>query len=306
MQKLSKLGKRDIILHMTVKKKVAKKIANDVDTKVLKTISLFQKYEKDLAILIKKGDSLTLAMRYNCEPSKFKERAQEAFKHDKKRLKDLFDKLPNFNSEYQSWYSEAQVLIKQLLPNRLEDFIRLYEKPKGRKSIEFGNYVMEDFLQGLRVTYDGNIKVDMSAAIPQFEQQLNIVKALEQRFKSTLFDIRQLVQADLFDSELDAARSLLNNKFNRAAGAMAGVVLESHLAQVAENHNLTTPKLHPTISDWNDLLKKADVIETEQWRKIQYLGDLRNLCDHKKSVDPSKENIEDLINGVEKVSKTIF
>ena len=45
-----------------------------------------------------------------------------------------------------------------------------------------------------------------------------------------MFDIRQLVQADLFDSELDAADELGKKKFTRAAGALAGVVLERHLS----------------------------------------------------------------------------
>jgi hypothetical protein len=44
-------------------------------------------------------------------------------------------------------------------------------------------------------------------------------------------DIKVMVQAGLFDSDLDAAGELAKNKFTRAAGASAGVVLERHLAQ---------------------------------------------------------------------------
>jgi hypothetical protein len=36
------------------------------------------------------------------------------------------------------------------------------------------------------------------------------------------------------------------------------------------------------ISNLNDQLKSADVIAVPQWRAIQYLADLRNLCDHPK------------------------
>lgn len=72
----------------------------------------------------------------------------------------------------------------------------------------YGNYVIEDYLQGLRVTYSfsGEIKVGTESAIPQFEQQLNILRSIEKRFESTLFDIAQLVQADLFDSELESSK----------------------------------------------------------------------------------------------------
>jgi len=184
-------------------------------------------------------------------------------------------------------------------------FIRLYEKPKGRKNIEFGSYVIEDYLQGMRITRSGGTEVivDKSAAIPQFDQQVAILKSAEARFDSSLFDIKQLVQADLLDSEVDAAKLLLKNKFFRAAGAICGVVIEKHLAQVCENHGLKLQKKYPTISDFNELLKNNSVIDVPQWRFIQHLGDLRNLCDHNKGKEPTAEEIEDLIAGTDKASE---
>jgi hypothetical protein len=138
------------------------------------------------------------------------------------------------------------------------------------------------------------------------EQQLNILKSAQQRFTSSLFDIRQLVAADLFDSEIEAARALVKNKFLRAAGAIAGVVLEKHLAQVCENHAIKVTKKNPTIGDFNDLLKNADVIDTPRWRANQHLADIRNLCDHNKTKEPTEEQVQDLVDGVAKVLKTMF
>jgi hypothetical protein len=115
-----------------------------------------------------------------------------------------------------------------------------------------------------------------------------------------------LLQADIFDSELEAADHLLKNKFARAAGALAGVVLERHLGEVCSSHNITLRKKDPTISDLNDALKAASVIDTAQWRSIQHLGDLRNLCDHNKQVEPTAEQVRDLLTGVAKVTKTTF
>jgi len=115
-----------------------------------------------------------------------------------------------------------------------------------------------------------------------------------------------LVQADLFDSELEAAKELNKKGFVRGAGAIAGVVLEKHLAQVCENHNVKVSKKNPGINDYNQLLKDNEVIEVKDWRFIQHLADLRNLCDHDKKKEPKKEDIDELIDGVEKVSKTIF
>lgn len=42
------------------------------------------------------------------------------------------------------------------------------------------------------------------------------------------------------------------------------------------------------------------------WRKIQHLGDIRNLCDHNKDREPKNEEVEELIAGVETVIKTVY
>jgi len=125
-----------------------------------------------------------------------------------------------------------------------------------------------------------------------FENQLGIVKAAKRRFESSLFDIKQLVQADLFDSELDAARELNKKGFTRGAGAVAGVVLEGHLSRVCENHKIKVTKKKPTINDYNQLLKDNDVIEMKDWRFIQLLADLRNLCDHDKKESLKKKKLK--------------
>lgn len=260
-----------------------------------------EKYKKDLEKLISKGDLLHIAMQHECFPDEVKKALG-------KDAQEIIKQLPKFNAEYQAWYSEAKVLIKQLLPDRLADFARHYEKPKPRKDISYENYRIEDFLQGLNITrgWDKEKVVGPDAAIPHFRQQQAILNAVSARFGSSLFDIRQLVQADLFDSELAAAQELLKNGFLRASGAVAGVVLEKHLSQVTENHSIPIRKKHPTISDFNDLLKQADVLDTPSWRHMQRLGGIRNLCDHNKDREPTKDQVHELIAGVEKFTKTLF
>ncbi|HAX62246.1 MAG TPA: hypothetical protein DCX95_06830 [Elusimicrobia bacterium] len=263
-------------------------------------------FKNDLEKLISDGGQLLNAMQFECHPKEFEDEVKKVLK-TKKEVDVLKNSLPSFKDKYQHWYSESLAIINFLIPARLEDFVKLYEKPKGRKDIAYGNYVIEDYLQGLRVTTGfGEAKVEPRAAIPQFQQQLNILKSAKRRFESSLFDIKQLLQADLFDSELDAAKELLKNGFLRAAGAVVGVVLEKHLEQICKNHNIVTSKKDPSISDYNDLLKNHKVIEIPTWRFIQHLGDLRNLCDHNKKVEPTKDNVNDLIEGADKIIKTVF
>lgn len=264
-----------------------------------------EKYKKDLDSLITRGEQLYVGIQLECDPDRFK---AEVGRRIEKRVKGVpVSPLPTF-TEYQSWYSEARALIRQLLPDRLADFVRHYEKPKSRKDITAENYRIEDYLQGITVSR-GYLKekvVGPDAAIPHVRQQVNILKAVSRRFESSLFDIRQLVQADLFDSELDAAEELAKNKFTRAAGALAGVVLEKHLTQVCQNHAIKITKKNPGIADLNEALKKDAVIDTPEWRFIQHLADIRNLCDHAKAIEPSGTQVNDLISGVQKIVKTLF
>jgi len=266
------------------------------------------KYKADLEKLIEDGEQVRRSLLLEAYGDEFEEAILKDCGGDKKKAAEFKKAIPDFKYAYQSWYSESISLIKQLLPDRLGDFIRLYEKPKGRKrdDIGFENYRIEDALQGLRVTRAGKVVADDKSAIPHLQQQLAIVASIKRRFESSLFEIQQLVQADLFDSEIDAARELLKNKFSRAAGAIAGVVLEKHLAQVCTNHSVPVKKKHPGIADLNDALKGASVIDVAQWRFHQHLADIRNLCDHNKAADPSSDQVKDLIDGVDKVVKTLY
>jgi hypothetical protein len=252
------------------------------------------KYQDDLEKLEKKGLKLYYNMAYDLG-------LLDA--EGKKQIEKI--RVTNFNEEYQKWYTEALSVIKQVIPDRLADFVKLYKDEK-RKETDYLTYTMSDYLIGLQVTRGMEVKVDSKAGMKKFEQQRNILQSAKARFESTLLDIKQLLQADLLDGELEQARVLLKNGYVRASGAVAGVVLEGHLQQVCSNHHVEGTKKNPCISDYNDALKTSDVYDIATWRFIQHLGDLRNQCDHKKSKEPKTDDITDLINGVARISKTIF
>jgi hypothetical protein len=93
------------------------------------------------------------------------------------------------------------------------------------------------------------------------QNQTSILEAAIKRFDSSLFDLQEVVQADLFHSELDAAGESVKKGFVRAAGAIAGVVLEKRLGHGCAMHNQKSQKKNPSIGDFNELLKKADIID---------------------------------------------
>jgi hypothetical protein len=254
------------------------------------------RYRADLSKLLELGDLMEEDI-FLKELSKTRDLTEEEKKRAEKNK-------GAFRREYQKWYTEALAVIRQITPERREEFEHLYRGDGKRRSIDITNYTIQDWLAGLTFT---SSNVDgYAAAAMRFSVQLEILKAAEKRFESTLFDIRQILQAELFDSELDTAKELLKGGFFRGAGAIAGVVLEKHLAQVASNHAITIRKKHPSISDLNDALKNAGVIDLTVWRGIQRLGDLRNLCDHSKEREPTSQDVGELIEGVDKCTKTLF
>ncbi len=224
-------------------------------------------------------------------------------------LKVALDKdIVTFASQYEAWYTRALPAVRFLIPDRQADFRRLYERDVRQKTFHAGTYTLSEYVQGLGPAPDhwGKTSFDVhEAAFAKFNNQLSIIKSAKSRLSDILANIRGVLQADLFDSELDAARHLLKNGHVRAAGAVAGVVLEGHLAQVCDNHGVNVPKKDPHISNFNDALKKADIFDLVQWRGIQTFADIRNLCDHKKARDPSPDEVLELIDGVDTAIKTL-
>lgn len=213
-----------------------------------------------------------------------------------------------FRENYQSWYTAAHEVVRQLIPSRLAEFDEAYRADPRRKLLAADTYKIQDWLLGLRaMDYGGTERfAHADSASAHFGTQRDILEAAERRLDSAVYDMSQLVQADLFDSELDAATELLKKGFHRAAGVVAGVVLEKHLASVAANHQVKIRKKTPTIADLNDPLKEAAVYDIPTWRNIQRLGDIRNYCGHNKEREPSAAEVRELIDGTMKVTKTIF
>ena len=178
-----------------------------------------ERYKADLAKLLKLGELMSLDINLQSLaktgklPTEHKETAQ--------KLSGTFER------EYQGWYSESLAVVRQLLPARLSEFESLYKSDGRRKQIRADTFTIQDWLLGLRATahqYGGEKAFDDCAAVAQrFATQVGILQTVERRFESSLFDIRQLAQADLYDSEIDGAWELLKTGFLRPAGVVAGV-----------------------------------------------------------------------------------
>lgn len=139
--------------------------------------SNIDKFKNDIAILINSGQSIH------------------------KKIKDSPSLLKG-KHEYEIWYSEALSVIKIILPNRLADFTLMYYNDKTKSGLKhYFQTIPPKIEKGFDLETFGDKIIppeDFEIAKSIFESQLAIVKACEKRFESSLFEIRQIVQADIF------------------------------------------------------------------------------------------------------------
>ncbi|MCG3202050.1 MAG: hypothetical protein NFCOHLIN_01923 [Gammaproteobacteria bacterium] len=265
--------------------------------------SVFERHRADLQTLSDSGTLMLsdLHLRLLAQDGKLSDPSSEKVA---RRIRGTFER------RYQAWFSEAAALIRQLLPERHAEFVELYHSDNGSGVTTVANYCIRDWLRGVRIStrrdarQDGDLH-DLATVSNRFTLQLAILRAASRRFESGLFDIWRSVQSDVLSSELQTARSLAERGFPRAAGAVAGVVLVKHLGELAQSHDVDVPEACAEIETLGDVLKKENVIDMRAWQDVRRLGDIRRLCDHVRERDPTAAEVEELISGVERITRTV-
>ena len=263
-----------------------------------------KRFGDELDKLINDGILLSHAMQFHSFPDQAMKRLRDE-EESEIAIQKFTRNLPNFYSEYQIWFSKAYAVVKQVLPDRLTDFTSFYELPAARRKVERNNYVIRDYLQEMRDPKSRHVCDDMASAILKFQQQINLVKAAKGTLDSKLMDLTAHLQAELFDTEVEGASTLARAGHLRAAGVICGVVIEKHLQHVCGAYNIAVRKRNPGISDFLEPLKREGVIAQPQWRNLQRLADIRNICCHATGREPTKDDIDVLVSETEKVLKEI-
>lgn len=109
-----------------------------------------------------------------------------------------------------------------------------------------------------------------------------------------LSSVKTLVQAEVFDSELEQADELFSNGYSTAAAVIAGVVLETALRELCDRNNIPHGKLDKMNAD----LAKANVYNKLNQKRITALADIRNSAAHGKSSEFTSQNVSDMIREV--------
>lgn len=199
----------------------------------------------------------------------------------------------NFIRDYHEWYSGVLALVEGNMPSRISEVIALHEGIKGGKDAPVP---MIPLLQSHNMTFE--MQITLASRISHMQ---SVVASIPAYMNARLYDVELVVAQTYVRDELSEAEVLLKSRFVRAAGGMAGVLIERHLKLLCDRHR---PPIKYTksagISKLNDLLKDSGIYDVAQWRKVQWMGDIRNGCDHARTKEPRKEDVRDLISEVGK------
>src|SRR5258706_12897774 len=131
---------------------------------------------------------------------------------------------PSFARRYQAWYTQTVRVVEQVAPDRLPEF----EAYHGDGEYSYGSVPLSAW----------NMRHCLSAGVLNansynrltivLTNQIGILASLDTRIESFAADLRAQFVSDLSNAELATAEELKATSL-RAAGAIAGVVLESHL-----------------------------------------------------------------------------
>ena len=166
----------------------------------------------------------------------------------------------DFEGEYQRWYSRALPLVKSLAQDRYQEFRSYYEIDSTLKQRHWSHaYVIQHYLKGIDPFAGDEFDVAELAG-NGFSNQLAIFRSLLVRLDCALADLDDQVLFRLQPAELEAARGLIKID-SRAAGALAGTVVENHLRHLARRHRCRTrPK--SGLADFNTALHAAGVLDS--------------------------------------------
>jgi hypothetical protein len=207
-------------------------------------------------------------------------------------------KNPEADGPYQSWYSVARRVVEQLLPERLDEFTRYYALPPGEHTTWAYDCTINELLLG-QVAHETEVRHANDLGLKRLRRQVATVASCASVLESTLANLRWSLAVQISEDELSEAQTLAAQGHYRAAGVIAGVVLERALRRLATRHDLRTEGAKAAVL--NDGLKSGGVYDEPTRAKIQFLLAIRNKCSHPGEDEPTAEEINDLLSGANRV-----
>jgi len=202
------------------------------------------------------------------------------------------------NERYQVWYTQTLRLVERVLPERRREFEGYYRSDQDSRDQPATISAILGSLSGPRAT--GEKREALAGLFDPGLEQGTFLHLLGMQLAILASAVPTLLPEERRpDRELQAARALLSQGHRRAAGAVAGFVLESHLWKVAQRHDLALPESGPSsLPRLNRSLRKAGVYGSARSRQIKRLAELGDSCVRGKRKISAKL-VSELLSGVE-------
>ncbi|MCA8834777.1 MAG: hypothetical protein K8953_06775 [Proteobacteria bacterium] len=240
-----------------------------------------KKIKDELEALRADGQNIYTASYLKYNKNAFNHHDEETEKNLKESTKEINDP----QRDYYIWYYKACKVLHILDSHKLKDFQDFYTNYTEDWIIDQTEDFFSSFEKGFRI-------------------QNYILLAVDKNFDSTFFNLERDIHYGIYESEIDIARELQEQGYFRAAGAIAGVVLEIHLKKVASNNGIKI-KDKATMSDYNNALKSAGVYSKILSSQIKTCTDIRNKCVHPDKDEPTPADISTIIHNAEIVIASV-
>lgn len=149
----------------------------------------------------------------------------------------------------------------------------------------------------LRMFVEAEKPKSMDSAFDRFKRMKAVFLAVKEDFEGGyLVSYRNLVQAEVFTSELEQADELLKTGYATAAAVIAGVVLETSLRDLCTTHEIG----HGSLNKMNDDLARAGVYNGNQKKQITSLSAIRNSAAHGKPDEFTADQVRGMIDDVQR------
>ncbi|MDR0183226.1 hypothetical protein [Lysobacter arvi] len=142
---------------------------------------------------------------------------------------------------------------------------------------------------------DAEEYVSWSGNYASFKRCLAVFSAAKEDFDGGyVSSLRSLIQAEVFDNELEQAKELLDSGYHQAAAIIAGVVLETNLRQLCAECGIGSGKMDRMNAD----LAKAGKYNSITQKRITSITAIRNAAAHGHVGEFSRADVASMIDDV--------
>ena len=245
-------------------------------TSVLATI------ENKIGELVTHGDGLLDELETFGWKDERPHRQEEQFRSDGFDALDMVPESRRIPVEFvrkcSKWYASSLAILETNMASRRTEMASL----------------MQFFNEQDYVTQSGQL-----AMAREIRQIQHLIGSIPSYMEGRLYDLELGLAQEFTRDQLLEAEVLLKARHVRAAGAIAGVLLERHLKLLCDRSQPPIKYASKAmISNLNELLWKARVYEQKEWRLVQWMGDVRNECDHANATEPEPKAVQKLIHDI--------